>query len=279
MTEVNSTGKSVGVVGLGAMGGPIAGHLISSGLSVLCADLNPELVDRYVGMGGKAAGGLAEMAGNVEGVLVIVQTDDDVRKVCLGDDGLFAGARPGLVVILCSSLKPATCVELQEAAPAGVHVVDAALTGGIPGVEQGQTNLLVGGTAEAVGLATPFLAPWSKAINHLGKLGSGQVAKTANNLIHWAEICVIKEAFELAEQYGLSIPELRQALMRGPTDSATLRNLEQYRFTWHAKDFANAEAMAEIAEVDLPISDVAREVMKGYTPADVQRLLNAGPTP
>lgn len=266
----------VGVVGLGAMGGPIARHLAGAGVPVVVADLDEAAVSACVEAGMTAASDLADLARRSDVVLVVVATDDDVRGVCRGEQGLLAAARPGTVVLLCSSVRPDTCEAVAGDAPEGVDVLDAALTGGVRGAENGRINLLVGGDAAALDRVRPALAPWTSSVHHLGPLGAGQVGKTVNNLVHWAQICAISEALELGRRYGLDVPTLRAALQDGPTDSRTLRELEQMRFTWHAKDLANAEAMAAAVGLPLPVAETAREVMKQVTVEGVRDLLTAG---
>ena len=119
----------------------------------------------------------------------------------------------------------------------------------------------------------PLLGPWTTGIHHLGPLGSGQVAKTVNNLIHWGQISAITEALRLGEAHGLDVPSVRRALMDGPTDSRTLRELEQMRFTWWAKDIDNAHRMAEQVGMHLRVAPVSRAVMAATPLADVLRLL------
>ena len=263
----------VGVVGLGAMGGPIARHLARAGVSVVVADLDEAAVSACVDAGMARAAGLPDLAARCDVVLVVVATDDEVLAVCRGDRGLLPACRPGTAVLLCSSVHPDTCAAVAREAPDGVAVLDAALTGGVRGAENGTVNLLVGGDAAALDRVRPVLAPWTRSVHHLGPLGAGQVGKTVNNLIHWAQISAITEALELGRRYGLAVPTLRRALMDGPTDSRTLRELEQMRFTWHAKDLANAEAMAAAVDLPLPVAQTAREVMKQVTvPSVAERL-------
>lgn len=263
----------VGVVGLGAMGGPIAHHLGRAGVPVVVADLDEAAVSACVAAGMTAAGDLRDLAARSDVVLVVVATDEEVRTVCGGERGLLAGCGPGSTVLLCSSVRPDTCAAVTDEAPAGAAVLDAALTGGVRGAESGSINLLVGGDAAALYRVRPVLAPWTSSVHHLGPIGSGQVGKTVNNLIHWAQISAITEALELGRRYGLDVPTLRAALMDGPTDSRTLRELEQMRFTWHAKDLANAEAMAHAVDLPLPVAETAREVMKSVTVSGVAELL------
>lgn len=263
----------VGVLGLGAMGAPMARHLLAAGYRLYVHDLNPAAVDAAVESGANAAGSPRALGENCDVVLVIVPTDEDLLGVCTGDDGILSNARDGLVLLMCSSVRPETCEAVAAAAAAGVEVLDAALTGGVRGAEEGVINLLVGGNEHALDRVRPALAPWTRDVHHLGPLGAGQVGKTANNLIHWAQISVIVEAFELARRLGVSVPKLRAALKTGPTDSRTLRELEDMRFTWHAKDLANAVAMAEPVSMPLPVAETSRQAMLEITVPRVTRLL------
>jgi len=263
----------VGVLGLGAMGGPIARHLARSGVPVVVADLHAGPVVAAVADGAIAAAGPADLAARSDVVIVVVATDDEVLSVCTGQGGLLASCRPGTAVLLCSSVRPGTCQAVAAAAPQDVVVLDAALTGGVRGADTGSISLLVGGDAQALDRVRPVLAPWTRSVHHLGPLGAGQVGKTVNNLVHWAQISAITEALELGRRYGLDVPTLRRALMDGPIDSRTLREIEQMRFTWHAKDLANAEMMAAAVGLPLPVAATVREVMRRITVRAVADLL------
>jgi 3-hydroxyisobutyrate dehydrogenase-like beta-hydroxyacid dehydrogenase len=149
----------VGVLGLGAMGGPMARHLVAAGYPVYVHDLNPAAVDALAALGAKPAGSPAALGENCDVVLVIVPTDEDLLDVCAGPDGILAHAKPGTVLLMCSSVRPDTCAAAAAAAPEGVEVLDAALTGGVRGAEEGVINLLVGGNEEALDRVRPALAP------------------------------------------------------------------------------------------------------------------------
>lgn len=265
------------VLGLGAMGAPVVRHLLAAGVQVQVFDVDAEAVDRAVALGARTADSAAAAARGAEVVAVFVPADDDALAACTGTDGALAGCSPGAVVLLCSSLRPETCRAVAAAAPAGVDVLDAALTGGVRGAEAGAINLLVGGDAAVLDRVRPLLAPWTKAVHHLGPLGAGQVGKTANNLVHWAQISAITEALELARRAGVSVPVLRAALQDGPTDSRTLRELEEMRLTWHAKDLANTADLAQRVGMDIPVAETARQVMARTGVDDVARLLADGP--
>lgn len=268
---------TVAVIGLGAMGRPVVRHLRTAGVPVIARDLDPAAMAAATAVGAQPATSNADAGRRSRVAAVFVPTDDDVCGVCLGPDGVLAGMGEETVLLLCSSVRPETCEQVAAAARPGVHVLDAALTGGVRGAEAGEVNLLVGGDPDVLERIRPVLEPWTIAVHHLGPLGAGQVGKTANNLVHWAQICAITEALELARRFGVSVPDLRRALMDGPTDSRTLRELEQMRLTWHAKDLANAVAMAQRVHLDVPVAETAREVMRGIGVSDVARLLAGEP--
>jgi len=267
---------SVGVVGLGAMGRPAAEFLAASEFDTFAFDLDTAALDAIAQKGATPMSSLTDLAEKSTVVFVFVPSDDDVRSVCLGDDGLLAGAQPGSVLAICSSALPETCEAIAAAgAERGVDVLDAALTGGVRGAEAGEINLLVGGEEEVLDRIRPVLDPWCGSVHHMGALGTGQVGKTVNNLVHWAQISAINEALRFGQRLGVAPAKLREALKDGPTDSRTLREIEQMRFTWHKKDLANAFAMAQTVEppIELPVAATAREAMLSITVDSVAALL------
>lgn len=268
MTD-NEPIRRVGVVGLGAMGRPIAERIAEAGFEVWGYDVAADA--RATGV--RTAAGLSDIAAS-DVAFVMVPFDDDVTKVVAGADGLIANGHPGLVIVISASVRPETCRELADVArPAGVHVIDAALTGGIRGAVAGTINLLVGGEPSTVEHLRPVFLAFSKNYHVLGGVGAGQVAKSASNLIHWAEIVAIQEAFQMAAKLGVSPAALRAALVEGGTDSATMRELELMRFSWYAKDIAIAHQMADEVQVSLPVATLARELMDGISVESVRELL------
>lgn len=274
MTEGPLVG--VGVVGLGAMGRPAAEFLAASPFDTFVYDLDAEALEALGRKGATATSSLQELAEKSTVIFVFVPSDDDVRTVCLGPDGLLAGAQPGSVLAICSSALPETCAAVAaQGAERGVDVLDAALTGGVRGAEAGEINLLVGGDEQVLDRIRPTLDPWCGSVHHMGALGTGQVGKTVNNLVHWAQISAINEALRFGQRLGVAPAKLREALKDGPTDSRTLREIEQMRFTWHKKDLANAFAMAQTVEppIELPVAQTAREAMLSITIDSVADLL------
>ena len=250
----------VGVVGLGAMGRPIAENLAAAGFEVLGQD--PKA---------KAAGvRIVDSVAGADLVFVVVPTDADVTDVVTG---LLTDPHEGQTIAISSSVNPATCRELAaRAADVGVDVIDVALTGGIRGAQTGTMNLLIGGDPAVVERCWDAFAAIAKGWHVLGPVGAGQVGKAANNLIHWAQISAILESVRLAQAYGVSPVALRAALMEGGTDSRTLRELEHMRFTWYAKDIDTAQDMAAEVGVDLPMAGTSRRLMPAITPDLIRSL-------
>lgn len=257
------------------MGAPMSRHVLAAGLPLTCVDLDPDTLAEAERHGARTAGTPGEVAASSDVTVVVVPTDDDVRQVCVGEHGILSGANEGHVIAICSSVTPATCVAVAEAAAAhGVAVIDAPLTGGIRGAERGDLTLLVGGDPAVVDRARPVLETFSDTIHVLGPLGAGQIGKTVNNVIHWGEIVVITEALALGAELGLDIERLRPALSDASVDSRTLRELETMRFTWPEKDLLNAFEMADTVGIPLTTARHVREQMRGITPERVARLLD-----
>jgi 3-hydroxyisobutyrate dehydrogenase-like beta-hydroxyacid dehydrogenase len=265
----------VGVVGLGAMGRPIAEYLVDAGVPTTVFDLDSVVVERLAARGAKAAPSLREVAQASDVVIVIVPSDDDVHGVCLGADGLLAAAREGAVVVISASVRPETCEQVASfARTRGVDVLDAALTGGVRGADAGRINVLVGGDEAVLDRIRPVLEPWTVAVHHLGPLGSGQVGKTVNNLCHWAQIAIIHEALLLGQRLGVPPSKARAALLDGPAMSRTLAEVEQMRLTWWRKDIENAQRMAESIGYELPLTDRVYSLMPGVTVERIAALVD-----
>jgi 3-hydroxyisobutyrate dehydrogenase-like beta-hydroxyacid dehydrogenase len=265
----------VGALGLGAMGGPIAGHIRRAGFDVRCRDTDPEAIRPLAALGARVCGSLEELAADTDVCLVCLRGDEDVLAACLPESGLLAFLKPGAVLVVCSSVRPETCRKLAGAATA-VDVLDAALTGGVRGAEAGEINLLVGGDDEPLRRARPVFDAFCSGVHHLGELGSGQIGKTVNNLIHWAQIATIAEALSLGSRLGVPPELMRPALAAGPTDSRTLREIELMRLTWYVKDIDNARRMAHTAGMALPLTGEVRRLMDHITVPGIAALLEEG---
>jgi 3-hydroxyisobutyrate dehydrogenase len=200
---------SIGFIGVGNMGGPMARNLLKAGHAVKAFDLAPALLARAVEAGAVAAGSAAEAAKDAEAVITMLPAGQHVRSVYLGVGGLIASAAPGTLLIDSSTIDVATAREVAAAAAArGLPMIDAPVSGGTVGAEAGTLTFMVGGTPEAFARARPILEAMGKTIVHAGGPGNGQAAKICNNMILGASMIAVAEAFVLAEKLGLEHQKL-----------------------------------------------------------------------
>jgi 3-hydroxyisobutyrate dehydrogenase-like beta-hydroxyacid dehydrogenase len=255
------------------MGGQVVGHLVRAGRVVYVVDADTEQARRVASDTGAVVAEPAEVAHTCPTVFVIVDNDAAVRSV--GDVLLAA---PGALrrIVICSSVLPTTVAEVAEhAASRGVGVIDAAMVGGIRGVVAGTVTLFVGGDESVLDDARADMAAWTSTIHHVGPLGAGQVAKSANNLVHWAQVCAIDEALRIVAAAGLSVPAVRRALSDGPAESRALHEIEQMKFTWWKKDLVGFRALAEQVGSPHRVSDLCAQLMPEITVNSIAELLAA----
>ena len=194
-----------GFIGLGNIGRPMAKRLAAAGLEPTVYDVVPARTAELEAAGARGAASPRAVAVASDVVGVCVRDDADVRAVFEGDEGLLAGAGEGAVIAIHSTVQPATVEALAaEAARHGVSVVDACITGGAAGAEQGTLTVMVGGDAAAIERARPFFDCFAKKTLRTGPLGSGCKMKLCNNLMTYLAWTSIYEATQLARAAGLS---------------------------------------------------------------------------
>jgi len=193
-----------GFVGLGNIGKPMARRLLAAGLETTVYDIDDAPVRELVAAGAKAAASPRELAAASDSVGICVRDDADVRAVAYGDDGLLAGAAPGTVLAIHSTVLPATVTEVAAAAAArGVGVVDACVTGGASGAAQGTLVYMVGGDPAHLERCRPALEACAAKIVHAGALGNGAKAKLCNNLMTYLAWTAAYEGALLARAIDL----------------------------------------------------------------------------
>jgi 3-hydroxyisobutyrate dehydrogenase-like beta-hydroxyacid dehydrogenase len=196
----------IGFVGLGKMGLPMARRLVDAGLDPLVYDVAepPRLVMKQ--QGARIAAAVRMVGEQCDVIGVCVPADQHVRTVCEGADGLFAAARPGTVIAIHSTVRPATIVELgRAAAGCGVGFLDACVSGGEAGAADGTLVYMVGGAAEDVERCRPMLEATGKLVVHTDELGTGTRMKLCNNAMTYVTLRAAFEACRLAQGAGLSI--------------------------------------------------------------------------
>jgi 3-hydroxyisobutyrate dehydrogenase-like beta-hydroxyacid dehydrogenase len=270
-----------GFIGLGNIGKPMAKRLVTGGLATTVFDVAAAAAAELKAAGATAASSPCDVAKASDVVGVCVRDDADVAAVFGGPDGLLAGAHPGLVVAIHSTVLPRTVREHGEAAAAvGVGVVDACVTGGAVGAEQGRLTYMVGGDAAHVERCRPAFETSAERIVHTGPLGSGAGVKLCNNLMTYLGFLAAFEATLLARRTGLSgqaLEEVTRAngnmtaqmsaflmLHRVPAEQradAGFQDLLRSFTTLAEKDLAVTLAFAREHGVALPATALCQQLM------------------
>jgi 3-hydroxyisobutyrate dehydrogenase-like beta-hydroxyacid dehydrogenase/alkylhydroperoxidase/carboxymuconolactone decarboxylase family protein YurZ len=270
-TVVKSEFPRVGVIGLGMIGGGVTTSLERSGRTPTAFDINPAAAQNLspdLTMMASAA----EVARNSDVILVAVVDADQVRKVLRGEDGILAGAEPGAIVVVLSTLAVPQVLELaRECAEAGVTLLDCGVTPGDRAADNGMIAM-VGGDAHTVRRAMPVLADFAKQVVHCGPLGAGMATKIARNVVTYGSWRVMHEAAEIAQAGGVD-PETLLAVIEGADpEGATMASLLRGRISKpelmdeHAaqmltlmdKDLAAAQALAREGNLVVPVVDATR---------------------
>jgi 3-hydroxyisobutyrate dehydrogenase len=198
----------IGFVGLGNMGLPMAINLINAGHAVTGFDLNPLALEQIKSKGGLVGKNLKEIAHEKEFIITMLQTGEQVKQVCLGEDGLYTNAH-NLMHIDCSSIDVASSRLLHARADEQqILSLDAPVSGGVAGAQAATLTFMVGGREYDFERAKPVLGNMGKKIIYAGHAGNGQAAKICNNMILGISMIAISEAFILANQLGLTAEKL-----------------------------------------------------------------------
>jgi 2-hydroxy-3-oxopropionate reductase len=221
--------ESVGFIGLGVMGLPMASHLVkaagSTSSTVHVFTRTRTRADDLVAAGAKWDATASKIAATCDVVVVMVPDLPDVRDVVLGRQGLLTGARGRTVVVVSSTVSPEGLRDLAaragERSGGAVGLMDAPVSGGEEGALEGTLSIMVGGADEDVARAWPVLEAMG-APGHVGPLGAGQVAKACNQIIVAANLVALGEAAVLADRSGLSVADLFDLLQHGLAGSRVL---------------------------------------------------------
>lgn len=204
-----STQTRIAIIGLGNMGLPMARNLLKAGHRVIGFDAMPRRLEaaQEAGMDIAASPGDAARAAQI--VITMLPAGPHVKLVYLGERGVIAAARRGTLLIDCSTIDVESAREVAQAASdAGLHMLDAPVSGGVGGAEAGTLTFMVGGADEAFARARPILERIGKTIVHAGPAGNGQAAKICNNMMLGIQMISVCEAFALADRLGLDRQKL-----------------------------------------------------------------------
>ncbi|WP_137724982.1 NAD(P)-dependent oxidoreductase [Prescottella subtropica] len=210
----------VGCIGLGAMGAPMATQLLDRPGPLVVCDARPEAVAPFVDAGAISVPTPGDVAARASVISVTVLDDAQVRDVVTGPDGLLSTARPGTVIAVHSTISDTTAVDLARiCADAGVELVDAPVSGGAPGAQQGRLAVMVGGSDDAFTVVWEPFGYFADLVVHAGPVGAGTRMKLARNLLHFVSFTAAAEAQRLAEASGLDIRALGKVVRH--TDAIT----------------------------------------------------------
>jgi 3-hydroxyisobutyrate dehydrogenase len=200
---------TIGFIGLGNMGLPMAQNLVKAGHAVNGFDLSEYAAERLAVGGGRRANSVPEACGDAEVVITMLPAGEQVREVYLSAEGVLAAVAEGALLIDCSTIDVETARAVAQAAESeGLDMIDAPVSGGVSGAQAASLTFMVGGSDAAFERARPMLERMGKTIVHAGGAGNGQAAKICNNMILGASMIVVAEAFLLAEKLGLDAQRL-----------------------------------------------------------------------
>lgn len=217
--------REIAFIGLGAMGGPMAANLVRGGHVVRGFDPAEEARSKGVANGITICELAAEAVEGADTVITMLPNGSVVEEVLLAETGLLPFIQPGTVLIDSSSIDVATSKRLHVAAEsASLYGIDAPVSGGIAGATSGNLTFMVGGSTEALERARPVLEVMGKTVIHVGSAGSGQAAKTCNQMLFGTTLTAVSEMFVLAKSLGLDHQTLWDIVTNSTGDCRALRN-------------------------------------------------------
>ncbi|HEY2986306.1 MAG TPA: NAD(P)-binding domain-containing protein, partial [Candidatus Binatia bacterium] len=207
---------TIGFIGLGIMGKPMARNLLKAGYQLVVHSRSKPPVDELAKEGTQIANSSEEVAKRVQVVITMLPDSPDVELVYAGERGIFAGAKPGALLIDMSTISPVVARKLTaEAEKRGCDMLDAPVSGGEAGAIGAALSIMIGGKKTAVDRALPIFQALGKNIVHVGEAGAGQVAKAANQVVVGVTIAAVSEALVLAAKAGVDPAKVRQVLLGG----------------------------------------------------------------
>jgi 3-hydroxyisobutyrate dehydrogenase-like beta-hydroxyacid dehydrogenase len=257
--------ETVGILGLGKMGCPIAVHLVAKGFKVVGYDPLEEARNKAVALGARSAASAREAARASDLVIIVVGFDSEVEEVLFGKQGVLEGARPGLIVALGSTVAPRYSTRLAaRLAEKNLVLLDIPLARGEAAATTGKLLVYGAGDPDAFELCRPVFGAFASDVFHLGPAGAGQVAKMVNNLILWACIVVNDEGLRLGQALGVDPERLREALRHGSAQNwAMVTQAERSGMPWAEKDMSIVLEEADRARLSLPLAGTVKETIKG----------------
>ena len=266
---------TVGFVGVGNMGSPMAACLVNAGFTVNVADARREVANNFVQqIGGTAPDTLRQLAEGSDVIVTMLPTSVIVERVLAGgDDNLFAGMKPGTVIIEMSSGVPSHTQALAEKVAAlGGIMIDAPVSGGVPRAKTGQLAIMVGGDADVIERMKPVLSAMGTSILRAGDVGAGQAVKALNNMVSTGGFLIGIEALLIGQRFGLDAGVMTDVLNAATgMNNSTVKKFRQFvlsrkfdaGFTMGllAKDLSIAMQISRETGTAAPLSALVREMI------------------
>ena len=271
--------KRIAFIGLGAMGFPIAGHLAKTGHNVTVFNRTAERARAWQAeYGGQIAATPAEAAAHQDAVMICVGNDDDVLAVTTGDEGALKTLPEGALLIDHTTTSEALAISLAEiASESGVAFLDAPVSGGQIGAENGVLTVMAGGDETAFQSALPLLECYAKSVKRMGPVGAGQLTKMVNQICIAGLLQGLSEGIHFAERAGLDVTAAMEVIAQGAAQSWQMNNRAStmiagefdfgFAVDWMRKDLGIAIAAAEKVGAPVPVT----QLVDGFY-ADVQNL-------
>ena len=263
----------IGFIGLGIMGRPMAKNLIKAGHELIVNDFVQPAVDELVALGAEAGKNGADIATKVDVIITMLPNSPHVRSVCLGEGGIAETAKPGTVVIDMSSIDPVESKKIgEELAKKGIELLDCPVSGGEPKAIDGTLSVMCGGKKEIWDKYYDLIKTMAGSVVYVGPLGSGNVAKLANQMVVACNIGACAEAFTFAKKAGAD-PELVYQAIRGGLAGSTVMDAKVpmmlegnyepgFRINLHIKDMTNVLNAAHAISMPVPIAAQMMEIMQ-----------------
>ena len=247
----------VGYIGLGLMGKPIAKNILKAGFPLVVHNRSRKAVEELVNLGAKSASSPSEVAANVDVVFTNLPDTSDVELVALGENGIIEGAHEGLVHVDNSTIKPAAARMIADTlGKKGIEFLDAPVSGGDIGAQNGTLTIMVGGSETALEVVRPVLNAIGKLITHVGASGAGQIAKVANQIMVGAQMVAMSELLILAKKSGTDPEKVVEAIRAGAAQCWALDHKPQRLFAGERKP--GFKAVMQYKDMNI-VMDTARE--------------------
>jgi 2-hydroxy-3-oxopropionate reductase len=264
---------TVGFIGLGIMGKPMAKNLIEAGHELVVYNRTQEKAEELAGDGATVAGNPREVAEQSDVIITMLPDSPQVEEALVGGDGILEGIKEGALVVDMSTISPVVTEELAaKAAEKGASMLDAPVSGGDVGAIEGTLSIMVGGSEEDFERARPLFEAMGKTVTHVGESGAGQVVKAANQIVVALTIEAVSEALVLGSKGGVAPEKILDVLGGGLAGNKVMEVKREkmlthsfdpgFRIELHHKDLGIALAAGREYGVTLPVTAIVDQMLQ-----------------